>query len=200
LISVLGHHLRQPRHRRYRQPPLEISPNARASLQTARSGQWGLSLGAPPRLSRVGDTQNLHPRRVYLLSAYSGRKLPRMPVETCHRFQSKVATDADGKLPVIPVETCHSSRGYWSTTRRRDNPIGMWRLAHLSEGGAEASTEVINASSAKSLTAHMGLWSERPHDCPQRTGQFDPPWPSTCGGRRRQVCPGPCRIASMIPP
>ena len=27
--------------------------------------------------------------------AYSGRRLPLMPVETCHRFQSKVATDAD---------------------------------------------------------------------------------------------------------
>jgi hypothetical protein len=27
--------------------------------------------------------------------AYSGRRLPLIPVETCHRFQSKVATDSD---------------------------------------------------------------------------------------------------------
>jgi transposase len=29
------------------------------------------------------------------LLAYSGRRLPLIPVETCHRFQSKVATDSD---------------------------------------------------------------------------------------------------------
>jgi len=28
-------------------------------------------------------------------SAYSARKLPLIPVETCHRFQAKVATDSD---------------------------------------------------------------------------------------------------------
>jgi hypothetical protein len=27
--------------------------------------------------------------------AYSARRLPLIPVETCHRFQSKVATDSD---------------------------------------------------------------------------------------------------------
>src|SRR5439155_6134139 len=27
--------------------------------------------------------------------AYSGRRLPLIPVETCHRFQAKVATDSD---------------------------------------------------------------------------------------------------------
>jgi hypothetical protein len=30
-----------------------------------------------------------------ILTAYSGRKLPLIPVETCRRFQSKVATDSD---------------------------------------------------------------------------------------------------------
>ena len=29
------------------------------------------------------------------LSAYSGRRLPLIPVETCHRFQLKVATHSD---------------------------------------------------------------------------------------------------------
>jgi Rhodopirellula transposase DDE domain len=29
------------------------------------------------------------------VAAYSGRRLPLIPVETCHRFQSKVATDSD---------------------------------------------------------------------------------------------------------
>ncbi|MBM3223685.1 MAG: hypothetical protein FJZ47_07795 [Candidatus Tectomicrobia bacterium] len=28
-------------------------------------------------------------------AAYSGRRLPLIPVETCHRFRSKVATDSD---------------------------------------------------------------------------------------------------------
>jgi hypothetical protein len=27
--------------------------------------------------------------------AYSGRMLPLIPVQTCHRFQSKLATDSD---------------------------------------------------------------------------------------------------------
>jgi hypothetical protein len=29
------------------------------------------------------------------LAAYSARRLPLIPVELCHRFQSKVATDSD---------------------------------------------------------------------------------------------------------
>jgi hypothetical protein len=29
------------------------------------------------------------------LRAYSARRLPLIPVEPCHRFQSKVATDSD---------------------------------------------------------------------------------------------------------
>src|SRR5262249_9576395 len=29
------------------------------------------------------------------IDAYSGRRLPLIPVETCHRFQAKVATDSD---------------------------------------------------------------------------------------------------------
>ena len=32
---------------------------------------------------------------IYHLHAYSGRKLPLIPVEPCHRFQSKAATDSD---------------------------------------------------------------------------------------------------------
>ena len=30
-----------------------------------------------------------------LIGAYSGRRLPLIPVETCHRFQLKVATHSD---------------------------------------------------------------------------------------------------------
>jgi hypothetical protein len=30
-----------------------------------------------------------------ILPAYSARRLPLIPVETCHRFQAKVATDSD---------------------------------------------------------------------------------------------------------
>jgi hypothetical protein len=40
------------------------------------------------------------------LTAYSGRRLPLIPVETCHRFQSKVATDSSRRLPLIPIESC----------------------------------------------------------------------------------------------
>ena len=76
----------------------------------------------------------------------------------------------------MPIESCqdsgetyHPRLGYWSTTRRRQNPSGMLRFSPLSEGGADASTEVLNASSARSLTAQMGLWSERPQDGPQLT-------------------------------
>src|SRR5712692_1395713 len=66
--------------------------------------------------------------------------------------------------------------GSWSNTRRNHTPIGMLRLSHRQEGGADASTEVIDASSPRSLTTPMGLWSERPHDGPELTGQ-----PTHCG-------------------
>ena len=32
---------------------------------------------------------------VYDQAAYSARRLPLIPVEPCHRFQAKVATDSD---------------------------------------------------------------------------------------------------------
>src|SRR5438132_3493407 len=40
-------------------------------------------------------------------NAYSARRLPLIPVETCHRFQAKVATDSGRNLPPIPGEGCH---------------------------------------------------------------------------------------------
>src|SRR5215831_17464779 len=93
---------------------------------------------------------------------------------------------------LIPARTdAYSGRtlppqhGVLEHMRRRHNPIGMLRLSHLPEGGAaDASTEVIDASSARSLTAHMGLWSERPQDCAQLTDQ------STHRGRVRATGAG----------
>ena len=40
--------------------------------------------------------------------AYSARKLPPIPYESCHRFHAKVATDSIAKLPRIPRQSCHS--------------------------------------------------------------------------------------------
>jgi hypothetical protein len=34
-------------------------------------------------------------RGQHVAVAYSARRLPLIPVETCHRFQSKIATDSD---------------------------------------------------------------------------------------------------------
>jgi SRSO17 transposase len=39
--------------------------------------------------------------------AYSARKLPPVPHESCHRFHAKLATDSIAKLPRIPRQSCH---------------------------------------------------------------------------------------------
>jgi hypothetical protein len=36
-----------------------------------------------------------HTGRNAVLRAYSARRLPLIPVETCHRFQSEIAPDSD---------------------------------------------------------------------------------------------------------
>jgi SH3-like domain-containing protein len=42
--------------------------------------------------------------------AYSARKLPPVPYETCHRFHAKLATDSRAKLPRLPRQLCHCFR------------------------------------------------------------------------------------------
>ena len=49
---------------------------------------------APPYGKRI-EHQDAALHLQEALDAYSGRRLPLIPVETCHRFQSKVATDSD---------------------------------------------------------------------------------------------------------
>src|SRR5205807_6032597 len=49
----------------------------------------------------------------------SVRNLPPIPREGCHGFRLKAATDSGRNLPPL--------QGYWSTTRRRPNPIGIVR-------------------------------------------------------------------------
>src|SRR5262252_2155316 len=110
------------------------------------------------------------------IATASGRNLPSIPVEGCHCFRLKAATASGRNLPPQP--------GVLEHMRRRHNPIGIVHLSHLAEGGADASTEVIDASSARSLTASMGLWSERLQDCRKLTGQ------STHGGRLRAAGAG----------
>ncbi|MGC1951393.1 MAG: hypothetical protein WA970_02170, partial [Gammaproteobacteria bacterium] len=39
--------------------------------------------------------------------AYSARKLPLIPRQSCHRFHANPATDSIRKLPAIPRQSCH---------------------------------------------------------------------------------------------
>jgi hypothetical protein len=45
-------------------------------------------------------------RKKVRLAAYSARKLPLIPRQSCHLFHAKVATNSRAKLPVIPRESC----------------------------------------------------------------------------------------------
>jgi hypothetical protein len=52
-------------------------------------------LHASARMETPSYCDSAVERRLRVIIAYSGRKLPLIPVEPCHRFQSKAATDSD---------------------------------------------------------------------------------------------------------
>ena len=62
-------------------------------------GCLGLDQVRKPRLQRDIRFENIRFDAVEEFNtgwrAYSARRLPLIPVETCHRFQAKVATDSD---------------------------------------------------------------------------------------------------------
>jgi NAD-dependent dihydropyrimidine dehydrogenase PreA subunit len=84
---------------------------------------------------------------------------PTCPVEAIYD-EFALPAYSGRKLPLIPVQPCHPCLGWWSNTRRRLNPRGMLLLFYVYAGGADASAEVIDASSQRSLTSQMGLWSQ----------------------------------------
>jgi len=43
----------------------------------------------------------------FLKDAYSARKLPPVPYESCRAFHANLATDSIAKLPRIPRQSCH---------------------------------------------------------------------------------------------
>src|SRR5262249_37483794 len=93
-------------------------PRANDNFAAAGSSEYGgpavvvaASERVVPLTATPAPVSKSGPPQVTASSAYSARKLPLIPVETCHRFQAKVATDSDCKLPLMPVDPCHPSRG-----------------------------------------------------------------------------------------
>src|SRR5262249_11952428 len=91
----------------------------------------------------------------------------RIPREGCPCFRLNPATDSGRRLPLIPRESCPCFRlnpatppGVVEHQTTQPSPHRYRAPFSTREGGAEASTEGIAAPSPRSLTAHMGLWSE----------------------------------------